>query len=125
MTTNEIYKKLITESIENKKPLTEEMKLCLQEKAQIENNDIETLKLLNETRLLINEYIDSHRKNGFADYWKKSMEKEKELLDQKDRLRRKGKESELQKVQRELQKERQARNYLKSKYLYDAKKKYS
>jgi hypothetical protein len=34
------------------------------------------------------------------------MEKEKELLDQRDRLRRKGKESELQKVQRELQKER-------------------
>jgi hypothetical protein len=29
MTTNEIYKKLITESVDNKKSLSEDMKMCL------------------------------------------------------------------------------------------------
>lgn len=123
MTTKEVYKNLVNEFIQNKKELSEDIKLILQEKQQFQNNDIKTLKLLNEIRIFINENMRSMRKEGFESFWTNSINKEKELLAKKEELRKKGKTNQAQKIQKEIEKERQRRNYLRSRYLHDIKKK--
>lgn len=119
MTTKELYKKILNEFTKYKKDLSEDTKLILQERQQIKNNDLKTLKVLNEIRMLTNEDIGVARKAGFEDFWKRSMERENKLLLKKDELRRKGKTKELQEVQKEIETERQRRNYLRSRYLQD------
>lgn len=119
MTTKELYKKILNEFTKYKKDLSEDTKLILQERQQIKNNDLKTLRLLNEIRMLTNEDIGVARKAGFEDFWKRSMEKENKLLLKKEELRRKGKMKELQEVQKEIETERQRRNYLRSRYLED------
>lgn len=123
MTTKEVYKNLVNEFIQNKKELSEDIKLILQEKQQFQNNDIKTLKLLNEIRIFINENMRSMRKEGFESFWTNSINKEKELLAKKEELRKKGKTNQAQKIQKEIEKERQRRNYLRSRYLHNIKKK--
>lgn len=123
MTTKEVYKNLVNEFIQNKKELSEDIKLILQEKQQFQNNDIKTLKLLNEIRIFINENMRSMRKEGFESFWTNSINKEKELLAKKEELRKKGKTNQAQKIQKEIEKERQRRNYLRTRYLHDIKKK--
>lgn len=123
MTTKEVYKNLVNEFIQNKKELSEDIKLILQEKQQFQNNDIKTLKLLNEIRIFINENMRSMRKEGFESFWTNSINKEKELLAKKEELRKKGKTNQAQKIQKEIEKERQRRNYLRLRYLHDIKKK--
>lgn len=123
MTTKEVYKNLVNEFIQNKKELSEDIKLILQEKQQFQNNDIKTLKLLNEIRIFINENMRSMQKEGFESFWTNSINKEKELLAKKEELRKKGKTNQAQKIQKEIEKERQRRNYLRSRYLHNIKKK--
>jgi len=65
----------------------------------------------------------SMRKEGFESFWTNSINKEKELLAKKEELRKKGKTNQAQKIQKEIEKERQRRNYLRSRYLHDIKKK--
>lgn len=119
MTTKELYKKILNEFTKYKKDLSENTKLILQERQQIKNNDLKTLRLLNEIRMLTNEDIGLARKAGFEDFWNRSMEKENKLLLKKEELRRKGKMEEVQEVQKEIETERQRRNYLRSRYLED------
>lgn len=119
MTTKDLYKKLLSEVSKYKKDLSEDTKLILQQRQQIKNNDLKTLKVLNEVRSLINKNIIFDRKQGFEDFWKKSLSRENRLLEKKAILRKKGKLKALKKVQKEIEKERQKRNYLRSRYLYE------